>query len=672
MRSLRLLMVLSLAVLMCVAALASWYDRRAALRAAEDHVALTVNVMREQALNVFQMQELVLDQIRQRTAGMDWDAISHSAEVAQFLRKTRGRMDGISSIWLADAAGHVRASAGGLYPPALSFENRDDFRAHRSSDESTLVGRPHLGTFALTARRSSSAGDFNGVIAIEISAEYFERFFRGLDERADHRAVLVRADGTVLAADSADSEPQRFPPSSELMRSIAGGVQDHRWNSSPAGGAHFFQWRQLAPYPVYVAYAMDQDVALRLWYGHVAFYAFLCTGVWLSLSAITYLASRRAAAEAALQKAQRMEAIGQLASGVAHDFNNLLTTVVGNVDRIAYDAQATPRIVRLADAALNAAMRGASLTAQLLAFARRQPLNPSIIQVDRLLDAMLPLIKDAVGETVSVSCRSAPDLSPIRIDPGQLQAALLNVALNARDAMPRGGDLRIEARNVTIEASEATRRAIPRGDYVVVEIADTGTGMRADVANRAFEPFFTTKETGKGSGLGLSMVYGFARQSGGTAEVDSRVGAGTTISLYIPRSERTERSVLPDATPPSPLRKSAILVVEDQDGVRQMMADSLEECGHDVKTARTAEEAIEVLARDAGIHVLVTDIILPGAMDGAELVRKARELAPDVKVLTISGNASEETIRAIHPDGCAFLPKPFRASDLTKAIDGLL
>ncbi len=672
MRSLRVLMALSLAVLMCIAALASWYDRRVALRAAEDHVALTVDVMREQALNVFETQELVLDQIRQRTTGLNWDTIGQSAALASFLRKTRDRIDGISSIWLADAAGHVRASAGALYPPALTFENRSDFQAHRSGDESTLVGRPHLGTFALSERRSSSAGDFDGVITIEISAAYFERFFRGLDERDDHRAVLVRADGTVLAADSAYSEPQQFPPSSELMRSIADGVQNHRWNPSPGGGAHFFQWRQLAPYPVYVAYAIDQSVALRSWYGHVAFYAFLCAGVWVALYLIAYLAAQRAAAEAALQQAQRMEAIGQLASGVAQDFNNLLTTVVGNVDRIAFDSQATQRIRRLADAALGAAMRGASLTAQLLAFARRQPLNPSIVQLDRLLDAMLPLIKDAVGETISVSCRSAPDLSPIRIDPGQLQAALLNVALNARDAMPRGGDLRIEARNLTIDTSEATRHAIPPGDYVVIEIADTGTGMQADVANRAFEPFFTTKETGKGSGLGLSMVYGFARQSGGTAELDSRAGAGTTIRLYIPRSEPTERRELPGAAPPLPPHKRAILVVEDQDGVRQMMADSLEECGHDVKTARTAEEAVEVLARDAGIHVLVTDIILPGAMNGAELVRKARELAPNVKVLTISGNASEETIRAIHPDGCAFLPKPFRASDLRKAVDELL
>jgi signal transduction histidine kinase len=665
-------MVLSLAALMGVAALASWYDRRAALRAAEEHVALTVDVMREHALNVFQTQELVLDQIRLQTAGLDWDAISHSAVLANFVRETRDRMNQISSIWLADASGHVRASTGALYPPALTFANRDDFRAHRGGDARTTVSEPHLATFALSQRRSSAAGEFDGVIAIEISVEYFESFFRGLDERGEHRVVLVRADGIVLAADSADSEPQRFPPTSELMRSITSGVQTGAWTPSPGGGRHYFEWRQLAPYPLYVAYAMDRAVALRSWYGHVAFFVLLCAGVWSALSLIAYLSSRRAAAEAALQKAQRMEAIGQLASGVAHDFNNLLTAVVGNVDRIASDAQASQRIRRLADAARTAAMRGAGLTTQLLAFARRQPLNPSVVRIDQLLGAMLPLIRDAVGETVSVSCKWEPDLAPIRIDPGQLQAALLNVALNARDAMPRGGLLRIEARNAIVDGGEATQRAIPRGDYVAIEIADTGEGMRPDVADRAFEPFFTTKETGKGSGLGLSMVYGFARQSGGTAEVESREGAGTTIRLYIPRSEPAERSEAPTvARPLAPIR-SAILVVEDQDEVRQMIADSLEERGHQVKTARTAEEAIAVLDRDARIDVLVTDIILPGALSGADLVRKAREQAPDVKILTISGNATEETIRALHADGCTFLAKPFRASDLAKAIDELL
>jgi signal transduction histidine kinase len=672
MRSLRALMAVSFVALMTSAALASWYDRRVALRAAESHVATMVGVMQGQALNVLQTQELLLDQIKLRTAGMSWSAVSRSAELAKFLRQTRLRMNQISSIWLADASGHVRASSGALYPSSVTFENRGGFRAHRAGDDSTLVGKPRLGAFTLSQRRSSPTGDFDGVIATEISVEYFESFFRALDEREAHRAVLVQADGTVLAADSADNEPRQFPQTSELMRSIAAGVQSSAWNPSPGGGAHYFRWQQLAPYPVYVAYATDQDVALRSWYGHVAFYTFLCGGVWAALCLIAYLASQRAAAQAALLQAQRMEAIGQLASGVAHDFNNLLTTVIGNLDRISSDGQATQRIQRLAGMALAAAMRGANLTMQLLAFARRQALNPSIVEIDRLFDEMLPLIKDALGETISVAGKFDPDLSSIRIDPGQLEAALLNLALNARDAMPRGGLLGIEARNAIVDTGEAERLEIPSGGYVVIEVADTGVGMPAEVADRAFEPFFTTKETGKGSGLGLSMVYGFARQSGGTATLDSRVGVGTTIKLYIPRSEQTASSEqLTSPAQPSAPQKSAILVVEDQDGVRQMMVDSLEEYGHDVKAAGTAEQAMEILARDARIRVLVTDIILPGGMSGVDLVRRARELTPDLKVLMISGNAGQETIDPPH-NGCAFLSKPFRASDLTRVVDQLL
>jgi signal transduction histidine kinase len=673
MRPHRAFVVLSLLVLATAAGFASWYDRSAALRAAEDHVGMTVGVMREHASKVFETQELVLDQIRLRTAGLDWEAIGRSDQIANYLRETRDRMNQISSIWLADSTGRVRASSDSARPRSLSFENRDAFRALRESDGGTHVGEPHLGTFALSRRISSSTGAFSGVIGIEISVAYFESFLRRLDERDRHRAVLVRADGTVLVADPAENEPQRFPPRSELMQSIAGGIQNDKWNALPGGGVHFFQWRQLEPYPVYAAYAVDEDVALRSWYGRVAFYAILGAAVWGASCLIAYLASRRAAAEAALQQAQKMEAIGQLASGVAHDFNNLLTTVIGNVDRIAVDLQVTPRIRQLADAALYAAMRGATLTAQLLAFARQQPLRPDVVQIEGLLAAMLPLMTDAVGETIDVSCSPAPRLWPIQIDPGQLEVAVLNLALNARDAMPQGGTLRIKARNAIVDSSEAARRAIPAGDYVVVEVADTGVGMQADVAAHAFEPFFTTKATGKGSGLGLSMVYGFARQSGGTAEIDSRLGAGTTVMLYLPRSEQTPASepLASHARLEAP-RKASILVVEDQDGVRQLVADSLEDGGHEVKTARTAEEAMAILAQDARIQVLLTDIVLPGGMTGIDLARKARERMPDLKVLTISGNATEESISASHLEHCAFLPKPFRPSDLNRAVAELL
>ena len=267
--------------------------------------------------------------------------------------------------------------------------------------------------------------------------------------------------------------------------------------------------------------------------------------------------------------------------------------MIGNVDLIALDRQATQRVRQFAEAALRAAHRGSSLTAQLLAFARRQPLQPRAVRINGLLDGMLPLIKNAVGETISVSCRLSPDLSAIRVDPGQFEAALLNLALNARDAMPDGGTLRIEARNMIVEPGDAKHRTIPPGDYVVMEITDTGLGMWSDTARRAFEPFFTTKAVGKGSGLGLSMVYGFARQSGGTAEIESRVGSGTMIRLYFPRSGETVSCDPPPSVAHPPMsRKASILVVEDQEEIRQLLADSLDEFGHDVRTARTAEEAI--------------------------------------------------------------------------------
>ena len=673
MRSSRTFMVLSFASLAAVVALAGWYDRSIALHAAEDHVESTVSLLRQHALNVFQTQALVHEQIRLRVAGLDWENISRSDELAGFLRELRNRMSQISSIWLADTTGHVRASSGLPYPRGVTFEDRDDFRVHRESDHGMLIGEQHLGAFGLSWRKSSSTSEFDGVIGIEIGVEYFENFFRGLDTTGHKRAVLVRPDGTVLAASPGTGEPKRFPPASKLMQSIASGVQNQKWNVTPDGLTHFFRWRQLDPYPVYVAYAVDEEVALRSWYWRIVFYAILGAGVWAALCLITHLASRRAAAEAALQQARRMEAIGQLASGVAHDFNNMLTAVIGNVDRIATDRHAPRQIRQLAEAALRAAHRGSSLTAQLLAFARRQPLHPKAVRIDELLDTTLPLIKDAVGEAINVSCKLAPELSAIRIDPGQFEAALLNLALNARDAMPDGGTLRIEARNVSVEKGEAERRTIPSGDYVVVEISDTGVGMRGDMARRAFEPFFTTKEAGKGTGLGLSMVYGFVRQSGGTAEIESGVGNGTTIRLYFPCSEKTvSREPLPTIAYPAMSRNASILVVEDQDEVRQLLSASLEEFGHDVSTARSAEEAIELLGQDARIEVLVTDIILPGRMTGLDLVRKARELMPDLKILTISGNASEEAIRASYLDRCAFLPKPFRPSDLDRAVAELL
>src|SRR6516165_7078358 len=295
MRSPRVFMVASFAGLAVVVALAGWYDRKSTLQAAEDHVELTVGLLREHALNVFATQELVHEQIGLRIAGLDWEAIGRSPELASFLRETRDRMNQISSIWLADTMGHVRASSGLPYPRGLSFENTEEFRAHRAGGRGMLVGEQHLGTFGLSWRRSSSIGDFDGVIGIEIGVQYFENFFRGLDAAEPHRAVLVRADGAVLSPNPGAGEPRRFPPSSQLMRSIASGVQNEEWNVSPNGIAHFFRWRQLDPHPVYVGFAIDRDVALQSWHRRILIYAVFGAGVWAALCVIAHLASRRAA-----------------------------------------------------------------------------------------------------------------------------------------------------------------------------------------------------------------------------------------------------------------------------------------------------------------------------------------------------------------------------------------
>jgi CheY-like chemotaxis protein len=281
------------------------------------------------------------------------------------------------------------------------------------------------------------------------------------------------------------------------------------------------------------------------------------------------------------------------------------------------------------------------------------------------------LLKDAVGETIEVSLSVQSAVFSIRIDPGQFEIAVLNLALNARDAMPNGGRLRIETQNSTIDVGKAASLAISPGEYVAVEVSDDGIGMPGDVAARAFEPFFTTKETGKGSGLGLSMVYGFVRQSDGGVEIESVKNVGTTVRLYFPRVQQAGPSEkLPAAVRPRAAGKCAILVVEDQDEIRHLVAECLEECGHKVRGTPDAKEALEILSQ-RGIDILLTDIILPG-IDGLDLVREARKLAPDLRVVMMSGNVDENYVKASSVDRFVFLSKPFRPSDLMRTIDELV
>jgi PAS domain S-box-containing protein len=383
--------------------------------------------------------------------------------------------------------------------------------------------------------------------------------------------------------------------------------------------------------------------------------------------------------EAELRQSQKMEAIGRLTGGIAHDFNNLLSVIVGNMQLLARSPQSSARTARYVDTALNAAIRGAELTRRLLAFARQQVLEPKIVDLNEALDGMYELLRRALTNDVEIGRRLAPDAWPAKLDPGQLENAVLNLVINARDAMPKGGRITLATRNAVLGSSPALRarmlpheQAAPPGEYVVLEISDTGAGMPPEVLKRAFEPFFTTKDVGKGSGLGLSMVYGFMRQSGGFAHITSVLDQGSTVHLYFPRN--LTKAQQPDAEPAAdaaelPHGDEVLLVVEDNVAVRMTAVEILRTLGYRVLEASNGRQALERFAQHPDIALVFSDVMLPGGLLGPQLIAKLRAVRPDLKVLMTSG-FSESTVlhRGVLDGSVALLPKPYRVEDLARRI----
>lgn len=371
-----------------------------------------------------------------------------------------------------------------------------------------------------------------------------------------------------------------------------------------------------------------------------------------------------------LRQAQKMEAVGQLTGGVAHDFNNLLTVILGNAELIAEQLPADNRLHALAEMTVNAAERGSELTNRLLAFARRQPLEPKPTLVNDLLENMLPLLKRTLSEGIKIDYLPHNDLWLTEVDASQLESAILNLAINARDAMASNGKLTIETSNAKIDDSYSELHdEIEVGDYTLISISDTGSGMSADVIRQAFEPFFTTKERGKGSGLGLSMVYGFVKQSNGHIKIYSELGHGTTLKLYLPRCQRPSDAV--NAAPASAKQvggNERILVVEDDDLVRQHVISQLQELGYDVKAANSGDAALQVLEQNR-FDLLFSDVVMPGELNGPKLVAIAQQRYPDMKVLFTSGYTENAIVHHGRLDpGVKLLSKPYRRQELADKI----
>ena len=404
---------------------------------------------------------------------------------------------------------------------------------------------------------------------------------------------------------------------------------------------------------------------------------------WISVKGRTHYAKGKAvriagvvsditdyrAIEDQLRQAQKMEAVGQLTGGVAHDFNNLLMVISGSLDLLRRRVPDDPKTARLFDVARQGIERGSKLNQQLLAFSRRQDLHAETVCVATLIPAFEHLLQRAIGETITMTVSHEDHPWFCKTDPHQLETSILNLAINARDAMPNGGAIALVTRNRTVDAQEAINLGTAPGDYVVVAVTDNGSGMSEDVLNRIFDPFFTTKPIGKGTGLGLSQVYGFAKQSGGFVTVDSEVDHGTTVSIHLPRGQA---SALPAAAPVQPAvevcGEGTILLVEDDADVRATARFMLEDLGYDVQEAGTGQAALKMLKEGAKPALVLSDVIMPDGMSGIELARTLLVSHPNLPVLLTSGYTAQQLLPDASGAAHAVLRKPYTQSELSQAL----
>jgi signal transduction histidine kinase/CheY-like chemotaxis protein len=687
----RLLLVASLLVPAIVFVAAAAWNRTEVLRDNQETITRTTAILHEHARKVFDTVDLAIGRVDDRIHAMSWDEIA-APETSAFLQRLKAPLEQAVSIWITDASGHVRAGSQ-AWDSAVSIADREWFQVQREQDAGTYISAAFEGkatrtlSFAVSRRRSSPDGRFDGIIHIALSPAYFVRFFHEAAPPGSHAANLIRQDGAVLARSPVQSANARLGPESPLMQSIAARPDAGRQSgiSSVDQRERYYAYRHVAPYPAYVAFGIATEAVLQPWYRNLKVYGAVAALSALTLSLVSWLALGRARAEQAalvrlrheseqrlaaeqrLLQSQKMESIGQLTGGIAHDFNNLLAVILGNLDLLRKRINDDERGRRLLEGAIQGAQRGAALTQRLLAFSRRQDLTPQAVDVPQLVAGMTDLLSRSLGPSIQIVTRFPPALPPVRVDPNQLEMVLLNLAVNARDAMPISGTITISAR--AEEVADSNDHCLSSGSYVCVCVSDTGMGMDAATLARAVEPFFTTKGVGKGTGLGLSMIHGLAVQSGGTLRLKSEAGVGTTADIWLPQGEAVAAGAFRGEETLRPAHRTCtVLLVEDDPLVLTSTAAMLEDLDHTVVEASSGEAALRILRETPSIDLVVTDHAMPG-MTGLELGERIRAHWPAMPILLASGHAElpERTGLAIPR-----LTKPFRQDELQSAIAALV
>ncbi|HYH38627.1 MAG TPA: ATP-binding protein [Azospirillum sp.] len=691
-RDLWILLLFSFTVPLLLLAVVAWRDYGKGFAEAERHIDRSNSVVYEHTLRLFETYAFVLDEIDQFIAGRPWPEITATPDVHRYLERVEHAFPQVGSLWLADEAGRLAGSSRFFPAPASDVSDRDYHRALKEG-ESRTISAAYAGrtsgklAFNVARRRSAPDGRFNGSILASVYIAEFTEFFAQVVPNPGDAVSLVRADGTILARFPGQPTPVRLGPDSGFMRAAAAAPSGvFRTLSQGDGVERLYAYRKVGTFPVYVLYGRSTAWILAEWRSQVLFYALFAVPSALLLALVSWLVVRKARAERAalarvaaeverrrhaeaiLQKIQRLEMLGQIAGGIAHDFNNLLMVITSNLylaqSRGGEPGPAAPFI----DTAMQAAYRGGQLTQQLLTFSRQHTVKPEVLDVNAALGSMVEgMLKRSLRGDIAIDTDLGSGLWPAKVDRAQMELAVLNLAVNARDAMPDGGRLTVRTRNVTLDGDGPGGLS---GDFVALTLTDTGCGIGKDIQDRVFDPFFTTKEVGKGTGLGLSQVYGFATQAGGTVGLDSRPGEGTAITLYLPRSEDgTAQAAAAPAQRPQSVG-GAILLVEDSPEIGRTATTLLEGFGYSVVHAENADRALEALGNGKRFDLVFSDIVMPGSMNGLDLARRVRERFPAMPVLLTTGysNAADTAEK----EGFRLLQKPYRPEVLAEAVRELL
>jgi two-component system NtrC family sensor kinase len=679
-------------------AAAAWQDRRILVGQAEQRTIKTAAILQQQAMATVQIYELIFREVQAyMTATREHP---DPRELHQLLRGLDDNVGQVDAVFVIDQTGKVLGHSRAPPPLSIVTDDRDYFTALRDQGEKTFIGAPVTGRLSgeerlnISQRLVNGNGEFAGAVVVSADEAYFAAFHRTIRESANDVMALVRGDGLVLVRSprlSADPQARVLP---ELLAATATADSGlYHSHSSPDGIERIYAFSKVGTYPLYVVFGLEAASINRAWYEHLGLYAAITIPAVLLLLIAAGIAlrrahqeeamlkqlrveidqraaaeERRAEAETALRQAQKMEALGQLTGGIAHDFNNLLTVVAGNIDLVISRLD-EPEIVRRLEASLRAAERGQRLTQQLLTFARRRPMRSVSVNLRHRLAETVELVESTISRDIPLVTTLQAELWDVEVDAEQLEVALLNLIVNARDAITEKGEIGITARNVILPLPNENVDGL-KGEFVALGISDSGSGIAPEILPRVFEPFFTTKSVGKGSGLGLAQVYGFARESKGAVQIDSAPGRGTTVTLYLPRA--TVPAKLPvgmSDTLEAPMKGGRILLVEDDQAVADVTVASLQKLGYATIAVDRAGKAIELLGGGERFDLVLSDIVMP-EMNGVELADILARLHGGIAVLLTTGDT---TLPAVAGDPRrAILVKPYSLETLKQAIERCL